>query len=50
MIGDINSINAKSSNVFSPGNFQLFINPPTATNGAIIQTIKQGTQHIFVIV
>jgi hypothetical protein len=43
MIGDINSINANSNNSFTPGNFQLLINPPTATNGASIQTIKQGT-------
>ncbi len=39
----INSINANSNNTQVPGNFQLLINPPTATNGAIIQTIQQGT-------
>jgi hypothetical protein len=43
MIGDINSINANSNNTQVPGNSQLLINPPTATNGAIIQTIQQGT-------
>jgi hypothetical protein len=45
MIGDINTITANSNNVFTPGNYQLLINPPTGTAGASIQTIKQGTGY-----
>jgi hypothetical protein len=34
-------MSANSNNV--TGNYQLIINQPTATTGAIIQTIRQGT-------
>jgi hypothetical protein len=42
-IGDINTITANRNNVQVPGHFQLLVSPPTATNGASIQTLKQGT-------
>ncbi len=41
MIGDINTISANGNNL--TGNYQLIINPPTATTGATIQPIRQGT-------
>jgi hypothetical protein len=41
LIGYINTMSANSNNV--TGNYQLITNPPTATNVASIQTIRQGT-------
>ena len=39
LIGDINTITVNSNNVFTLGNYQLIVNPPTATSGASIQTM-----------
>jgi hypothetical protein len=47
MIGDINTTTANSNNAFTHEIFQLLINPPTATAGASIQTIKQGTGYNY---
>ena len=44
MVGDSNSITANSGDV--SGNNQLLITPPTATNAASIQTVKQGTGYL----
>ena len=41
LIGDANTITANNNNI--SGNYQLMINPPTATAAASLQTILQGT-------
>jgi hypothetical protein len=43
LIGDANTITANNNNV--SGNYQLMINPPTATAAASLQTILQGTGY-----